>query len=235
MKALILAAGIGSRLAPITDNIPKALIPVNGKPIIINQIENLRKCGIEDITVISGYKSDIIKLEINNNFENIKIIESKDYLTTNNMYSAYLAKDVIGESDFIMMNADVFCDLSVIKSLIDFDNDDAIIVDEGNYITESMKVVLSDGKLVEISKEIPEYRSWGCSIDIYKFSKQSGMQFFNKCAEYINEKNEMKKWSEVALNDILPFCDFKPCPLNGRWFEIDDLKDLKSAEELFKN
>ena len=58
MKALILAAGLGSRLAPITDNCPKSLVKVNGKPILMKQIENLHENGITDITVVSGYKAE---------------------------------------------------------------------------------------------------------------------------------------------------------------------------------
>lgn len=61
MKALILAAGLGTRLAPITDDRPKSLVPVNGKPILIKQIENLLENGITDITVISGCKGDMLK------------------------------------------------------------------------------------------------------------------------------------------------------------------------------
>ena len=63
-KALILAAGFGSRLAPITDNIPKSLVPVNGKPILFKQIENLIENRISDITIISGYKADVLKKAI---------------------------------------------------------------------------------------------------------------------------------------------------------------------------
>ena len=60
-KALILAAGLGTRLAPITNDRPKSLVPVNGKPILLKQIENLKANDIEDITVVSGYKADFLE------------------------------------------------------------------------------------------------------------------------------------------------------------------------------
>lgn len=232
MKALILAAGLGLRLAPITDSCPKALVKIHGKSIIINQIECLISNGITDITVISGYKAEMLENAIHSVFPSIKIIESIDYATTNNMYSAFLGRNSVENSEFLMMNADVFFDSSVITALLKSKDKDAIVVDIGNYNDESMKVVQKAGKLVSISKEIKEESALGTSIDVYKFSAESGKRFFDKCAEYISGK-DMKKWSEVALNDILPDCNFKPCRLVGRWYEIDNYSDLKKAEEIF--
>ena len=121
MKALILAAGFGSRLVPLTNELPKALVPINGKPIIFKQIENLIKNNITDITVVAGYKAEILEKRIHESFPDINIINSVDYETTNNMYSAYLARNIFYNSAFLMMNADVFFDDTVIKPLLDSD------------------------------------------------------------------------------------------------------------------
>ncbi len=233
MKALILAAGFGSRLAPITDNCPKSLVPVNGKPILIKQIENLLQNGVTDITVVSGYKAEILEKAVKEKYPEIKIINSVDYATTNNMYSAYLGKSTFYGEEFLMMNADVFYDASVIKTLLECPFENAIVTDIGTYIEESMKVIEKDGRLVEIAKTITAEQALGCSIDVYKFSPEGGMAFFNKCAEYIEDMKELKKWSEVALNDILGDVEFKACPLVGRWLEIDNHDDLAAAEKLF--
>lgn len=233
MKALILAAGLGTRLAPITDDKPKSLVPVNGKPILFKQIENLLKNGITDITIVSGYKADILEKAVHELYPEIKIIENTDYATTNNMYSAYIARKAVENDSFLMMNADVFYDTSVITELLAYESNNAIVTDIGRYLKESMKVVEKNGRLVKISKTIMSEDSFGVSIDVYKLSKEGGKAFFDKCAEYIEEKKELKMWSEVALNDILPYIIFKACPLKGRWFEIDDHDDLTSAEVLF--
>ncbi len=233
MKALILAAGLGTRLAPITDNCPKSLVQVNGKPILMKQIENLHENGITDITIISGYKSEILENVVYEKYPEIKIIHSIDYMTTNNMYSAYLAKDVMSGKGFLMMNADVFYDASVIRSLVAFSASNAIVTDIGNYLEESMKVVEQDGRLISISKSITKEDALGASIDVYKFSAEASKAFFNKCEEYIVDKKELKLWSEVAINDILSEVEFKACPLEGRWLEIDNHDDLAAAERLF--
>lgn len=234
MKALVLAAGLGTRLSPITDSCPKCMAPVNGKPIIEKQIENLLENNIIDITVIGGYLYDTLEQFIHSKFPDVKVINSVDYATTNNMYSAYMGKDYVGQDDFLMMNADVYFDSSVIKTLINFDKSNAIVTDIGAYLEESMKVIEKDGHLIEIAKTITKEDALGNSIDVYKFSKEGGNAFFEKCREYIEDKKELKKWSEVALNDILKDVNFYACPLVGRWYEIDNHDDLKIAEELFR-
>ena len=236
-KALILAAGLGTRLAPITNNIPKSLVPVNGKPILLKQIENLMTNGIMDITIVSGYKADVLEKTVYEKFPEVKIVESVDYATTNNMYSAYLGiKSMFPDGEikpFYMMNADVFFDSSVIAELEKIHESNLVVVDIGRYIEESMKVVEKEGRLVAISKQINQEEALGCSIDVYKFGADGGKAFFERCVEYIEQKGELKKWSEIALNDAFSDVFFKACPLVGRWLEIDDHKDLAMAETLF--
>lgn len=237
MKALILAAGLGTRLAPITNDRPKSLVPVNGKPILFKQIENLQGNGIKDITVIAGYKAEILKAAVHSRWPEVRIIESTDYATTNNMYSAYLGiKSMLSEwifEPFLMMNADVFYDASVIKALLDNRAKNAVVVDMGRYIEESMKVVEREGRLTAISKEITPENALGSSIDVYKFGVDGGEAFYNRCAAYIEKKKELQLWSEVALNDVLGDVVFRACPLDGRWLEIDNHEDLAAAEVLF--
>lgn len=233
MKALILAAGFGSRLAPITITCPKSMVEVNGTPILFKQIDNLLENDITDITVITGYLGDLIRRAVERRYPMVKIIESKNYATTNNMYSAYIARGEVEGYDFLMMNADVFYDTSVLKELTAFQGENAIVTDVGNYIEESMKVVKEEDRITEISKAVPREKAFGTSIDVYKFGVQAGKQFFETCRNYIENKKKVTMWSEIALNEILKTEVFEPCPLKGRWLEIDNLEDLKAAERLF--
>lgn len=236
-KALILAAGLGTRLRPITDSRPKSLVSVNGKPILLKQIENLMLNGIVDITIISGYKADVLEKVVHEKYPGIQIIESVDYATTNNMYSAYLGiKGMFPDGDikpFYMMNADVFFDASVITTLEKDARYNLIVVDIDRYNEESMKVIQKGERLIAISKKISSVDALGCSIDVYKFGADGGKAFFNRCVDYILGQKDRNKWSEVALNDALADVVFQACPLDGRWFEIDNHEDLAAAEKLF--
>ena len=131
------------------------------------------------------------------------------------------------------MNADVFFDASVIRNLLACPHPNAVTVDVGRYMEESMKVSEREGKLTAISKTIPPEQALGCSIDVYKFSAGAADAFFAKCAEYIEARNDRGQWSEVALRDILAYVDFHACPVGGRWMEIDTPEDLALARGVF--
>ena len=233
MRALILAAGLGSRLFPITHKLPKALVKVNGTPILFKQIDNLLENGIGNITVVSGYLSSAIKEYLDDNYKFVNIIENYDYQSTNNMYSAFLAKSLF-DDELIMMNADVFFESSIIKNLLDTEHADAIAVDVGNYLDESMKVTYDGERVTGISKSISREEAYGTSIDVYKFSKRGADAFIKKCVDYIEVLHHKNLWSEVALNDILKQVLFFPCKITGRWVEIDNHEDLSIAMRLFR-
>ena len=235
MKALVLAAGLGSRLAPITESVPKSLVPVNGKPILFQQIDCLIANGVTDITVVSGYLAEVLEERVGQAYPTVKTVRNDVYDTTNNMYSALLGVRSFDSFDEVnlMMNADVFFDSSVIAALLGHRAENAVVVDIGRYMEESMKVIESDGKLTRISKEIGPTEALGCSIDVYKFSA-SGMQAFQGvCENYIEKRGELNLWSEIAIDEAFSQVRFEACPLEGRWLEIDNHDDLAAAETLF--
>lgn len=236
MKAVILAAGIGSRLRPITDSVPKCMVEVNGVKIIEKQLNNLIKAGFkkENILVLTGYKGENLEDYINKNYEGVKTLRNNDYNTTNNMYSMYMTKDFLKGFDFILMNADVFYDEEIIKDLLKDKRQNLITCDNGFYLEESMKIRKEGNKIIEITKAIAEKDAYGATTDVYKFSGEAGAEFFNIMKETIEVKKDLNAWTEVALNDLLAKVEFDSLDMSYKWVEIDNHEDLKLAENLFK-
>jgi HAD superfamily hydrolase (TIGR01450 family) len=238
MKAVILAAGVGSRLRPITSNKPKCLVRVVGRPILDYQIKAYASAGVKDILIVVGYQAQKVREYCKHIKDvNIKIIENTAYETTENMYSLYLAMNQVGQQSFILSNGDVVFDAEIAYRLINSECGDVIVVDVGAYSAESMKVTVDEyGYINDISKKIPADKAFGSSIDVYRFSDDSASILFERIRKIIEEENNLKDWTEVALQRLLSSNILKMRPfdtLKKRWIEIDDYEDLILAEKYF--
>ena len=235
---VILAAGVGSRLRPMTSKKPKCLVKTAGKPILEYQIDAYRFAGVKEILIVVGYEG----LEVRNFCKHIKdlkikIIENNDYENTNNMYSFYLAKDYVNGRSFIINNADLSIDISIIKKLIDSCESSAVAVDSSQFNKESMKVSLnSNGFICDISKNIPKHLSSACSIDFYKFLKDDGEIFIKEVVKIIEEEKNLRDWTEVALQRLFQtqVLRFSICDIfRSNWVEIDNYEDLAISDRKF--
>lgn len=236
MKAVILAAGLGSRLRPITNDIPKCMVSVNGIHIIEKQLNNLVKNGVRDICVVTGYKSKVLKKFILSKFSFVKIVDNCRYDETNNMYSLYLCRNFINGEDFLLMNADVFYDANIIEGILCNSQSNMIACETGRYNEESMKItVLGDGSIDHISKQITEDKAYATSIDVYKLGCVAGKLLMDRICYIVEREKNENSWTEVALDEILACVKFYPYAIEGRWFEIDTHDDLLQAERLFKD
>lgn len=237
MIGLILAAGVGSRLRPMTNTKPKCLVRTAGKAILQYQLDAYKKAGITDIYIVVGYEGEAIRQYCKHIKDmNITIIENNDYETTNNMYSLYLLKDIAKGRPFILNNADLSVDVDIVKALLDFPNANAVAVDTSLFNDESMKVVVKDDLIVDISKKITQEQSYACSIDFYKFSAESSTTFFSEIIRIIEGENNLKDWTEVAMQRLFQSgrLQFKPCDISGKdWVEIDNYEDLALSDRKF--
>ena len=234
MKAVILAAGLGTRLRPITNDVPKCMVPVNGIRIIDKQIDNLLSNGITEIYVVDGYKAEVLADHLNANYPQVHIVSNPRYAETNNMYSLYLTSKFVKDEEFLLMNADVYFDSNVISGMLQGENLSKIACDRSQYLEESMKITLDGDKINHISKKICEANHYAVSIDIYRISAEDSKVLFKEVEDTIDGRKDENSWTEVALDNIFPKTSFKPYVIEGRWFEIDNHDDLRKAEEIFK-
>lgn len=242
MKAVILAAGIGSRLQPITYNNPKCLTKIYGTSLLERQIQSLESNAVTDVYIVTGYRMDAINsLQLNRKYKKIKIhlVENKNYEMTNNMYSLYLVSKYLKGEAFILCNGDIIFENSIVKELIQSEFDDLVAVEQGLFLEESMKIQLNEQNLIiDISKNIGETHSFGCSADLYKFSKLSSEILFTEIEKIIEDEKNLKDWTEVALQRLFrqKRLFMKPHLINGhKWVEIDNYEDLEIADFLFSD
>jgi HAD superfamily hydrolase (TIGR01450 family) len=235
---VILAAGLGSRLRPLTNKIPKCLIKTAGKEILQYQIDSYVKAGIKKLIIITGYESSQIKNFVKNNKDlNIKLIVNDDYEVTNNMYSFYLAIKEIKGKPFILNNADLAIDKNIIGSILNHPSESGVAIDNSFFSKESMKVIVNlKGYISDISKKISKMNSNGNSIDFYKFSKKDGQIFIKEVKKIIEKEKNFKDWTEVALQRLfkLQILKFKGINIFGKnWVEIDNYEDLAISDRKF--
>ena len=250
MNAIILAAGKGERLQPLTNDKPKCLIELFGKSLLEWQIATFQNSGITDITIVSGYKSDLI------NFPETTILKNEKYNSTNMVETLFCAKEKMLDST-IVSYGDIIFEKNVLESLINSPDDISVIVDkqwEGLWkkrfldpLSDAESLVIEDECIVEIGQKVNSYEKiCGQYIGLMKF-QGSGIDFIKKY--YEKAKNQANTGTN-PLNKSLPFeksylTDFlhslirdgaviKAVPINNGWLEVDTLSDLDLYEFLYK-
>lgn len=238
MIGVILAAGVGSRLRPMTNDKPKCLVTTAGKPILQYQLDAYQEAGIKDLVVVVGYEGQAVKeyLKYNKDFK-INIIDNEIYEDSNNMYSFYLTKEYVKGKPFILNNADLSVESCLISRMLADERDDLVAVDVGLFNEESMKVTINEsGKISDISKRITKEKAIGCSIDFYKFSEKSSARFFDEMEKIIEIDKNLKDWTEVAMQRLFHSQElqFDVFDIEGiSWVEIDNYDDLAQSDEIF--
>jgi choline kinase len=236
MKALILAAGMGKRLKPITDRIPKTLIKIEDKPILGHILTNIKECGIEDVLIVTGYRDELIHQYVGNGSKwglNVNYCHNKSYNTTENIFSVDLASKDLEGDDFILINADDLFSPFILWKLKEAQGDIVLAVDnQGTVGTEEMKVYTDgNGRITAVSKTLDPVESYGEDIGIIKFSKTGGRAFLDTIKRIIKERGYHFYFQE-AIHDL----STKDYPItyikvgNEPWIEIDDHFDLKWAK-----
>jgi choline kinase len=237
-KAIILVAGGGLRLRPMTDYMPKCLIQINRKSILVNALENLANNGIRETLLVVGYKSEQIKETIGNCFRGMKIVYCRNpiYDKTNNIYSLYLAKDHLKEG-VILLEGDVFFEEEILKELLSRDRERTHwAVDRfTKELDGCMLTTDEDDRIVDIRivrEKLTEYRdNFFKSVGILKITSDFGRTFEGWLDREI--RNDVKDiYYDLVLAKHIKEKAIYICDMNGsQWAEIDTQEDLNLAQE----
>ncbi len=238
MKGVILAAGMGSRLRPITDAKPKCMVRAAGRPILDHQIRAYAAAGVKDIVIVVGYKSELVRQYCQTLSDlRVTLVENTEHETTDNMYSLFLARAHLEGQPFVLTNGDVVFDPTILRDVLSDPREGLMAVERGEYNPESMKVLVSgDNRIIDISKEIPPEEAYGSSMDMYKFAAASGRTFFEGITRIVEGEANRGDWTEVALQRLLKrgTLQMEPFDIGPRaWIEVDTCEDLLLADRTF--
>ncbi|MFT4580243.1 MAG: choline kinase [Gammaproteobacteria bacterium] len=239
MKAVILAAGMGSRIRPLTDNCPKSLLKVGGHTILEMMISHIRDCGVTDIVFVLGYLQEQIKEYVTHNFPelNAHFIFNEQYATTNTGFSLMLARDIVADSSFIKFDADVVFDKTILSQLIDCEHDNALCIDKNIQLdAEEIKVIIKEqNRVVKASKTVNPKEAIGESIGIEKICADTAIQLFTELEAMMQDSQNHQEYYEAAYERLIEKdVPFYALDISGlKWIEIDTKEDFITAKEIF--
>ena len=216
MKAIILAGGRGKRLRPITDYVPKPLIPIKNIPIIEWQIKYLKKFGISEVIICSGYKTEMIENYLNNKKLGVKIIFSVETKPLGTGGAIKKAGKKIKDKSFVVINGDVITNIDL-KKLLKKENSIAAIqlkTKFGILQTDEDKIIKFDEK-----KEIPDL--W-MNAGIYHLNRE--------IIKKLPDVGDIEKtlFPNLAQKEKLFTIKFR----NTKWYSIDSFKDMEESSSI---
>ncbi len=231
MKAIILAAGKGTRLYPLTLEKPKCLLEVGGKSVIDRQIAAIHEMGIEDVVVVVGYKKEVIMSEVG---AKVRYRAYHNFEETNNLHTLWSVKDELNNA-FICLFSDLIFDTDVIRKAMESNDDICMVCNTHKILEGTMRIKLTDGKFTGVGGHIPVSEGSGNFLGIAKFSKRGANLLVSQMGEMVSgHKND---YYTIAI-DVLAKKGIEIGYVNlhdSLWIEIDTREDLDRARQLLSN
>ena len=227
--AVILAAGMGTRLREAHTDMPKGFVELGGKPIIEQSIARLERAGIQDIVIVTGYAAEYYhKLAVR--YEGlIRVVHNPDYADSGSMYSLYCARDVV-DAGFLLLESDIVYESRALDVLLGHESPDAILLSGPTHAGDEVYIEAPNGLLVNMSKDRTELGSVAgelvgitkISHDLYRLMNHLARQRFRDSLHYDYETDCLvaaaQSWDIVC-----------PVVADLVWAEIDDPDHLERA------
>lgn len=235
MKAVILAAGQGTRIRSVHGEHPKCLIEVDNTTILDHQLDSLSLAGIREVAIVVGYEKEQIINHVTNrradNLQRIHFIENPAFAISNNIYSLWLALEWLRGDSFIVLNADVIFDAEILDIAVRSEVPISMIVDP-SWRDETMKVIIHGDRVLQMSKKISREHFSGTYIGITMFSKTIQPRLFDKMSALISA-GRVNDFFNIAVQELVDEgVHVGYTSTDGlAWAEIDDPTDLSFAQQ----
>jgi len=235
VKALILASGMGKRLYPLTEDIPKPLVKVQGKEILGFQMGNLTECRVTDIIITTGPFESKIKEYVESFYPsvNVSYVNNPKYNSTNYIYSMWLTKKLI-DDNIILLHGDLLFDKKLLEMMIN-KKENCVLVNKKIKLPEKdFKAVIKNGRVEKIGTEFFGKNAFAC-FPMYKFSREDFLLWLDECEKYIM-KGRVNIYAENVFNEISNMMLLYPLYFDGEvCMEIDTKEDIEKAERAMEN
>ncbi len=195
VRAIVLCAGAGVRVAELTRGRPKSFLPIADETLIHRQLRLLKEAGVEDVTLVVGFQAKLFR----DTFAGHQFVENPDYRSTNTAYSLSLALRTTEEKTVLVMNADVFFDETVLPGVLAHAGGCVAALDRKRNGEEEIKVLLANDQITGLGKYVNEDLSIGEAFGVYKLSPTM--------ARYLRREillqNNPKAFYERAIDQLL--------------------------------
>ncbi len=228
-RAVILAAGNGTRLGPLTADRPKALLDVGGRTLIDRQLDALHASGVRDVTVVVGHQEARLRRHLG---RSVTYVRNERYRETNSLYSLWLASDQLNGGAFVL-NADVLFTPLLIERLRWHPAPDALLYDSTRSLgPEETKVRLAGSYVVDMSKHMRPDVAAGESVGILKFGAEGSSRLVRVLNQLVTAGEE-QAWVPRAVAELAHRWPIVAIDTDGLpWTEVDYPEDLFYAQHV---
>lgn len=238
MHAIILSAGRGSRLLPLTTDLPKCLLPIGITTVLSLQLDTLFKCGVKTATVVTGFNEHLVKAEIKKRETGpkVKTLYNPFFQVADNLASCWMARGSM-KSDFLIINGDTLFSPRVLQTILDAPAKDiTVTIDKkDHYDGDDMKVSLRGSQLTAIGKTLSARETNGESIGMLRFMNEGSKIFRNELKRLMKNEAGTKNWYLSAIHGLAQSgVHIDTTNINGAtWAELDTPEDYEICRGLF--
>ena len=241
MKAIILSAGQGSRLLPLTESVPKCCLKLDGKPLLQHQVESLAANGMDEIVVVTGFNHQVVEdvvgiIKIPG--VAVRTLYNPFYAVSDNLGTTWIARKEM-RSPFLLVNGDTLFEASTLAQLLASERvyPITLAVDrKGQYDDDDMKISADGEQLNRVGKKLDMDIVNGESIGMMVFSGAGAEAFVQKVECLMGSPDGLTRWYLSAIDELAVAGMVGIISIQGYdWCEVDDLADFAHAENAVRN
>lgn len=243
MQAVILAAGMGTRLAPLTSHTTKCMVPLHGRPLIAYMLDGLAQAGISRVVMVVGHGAETVKAALGEFYADLPItyVENAEYRTTNNIYSLALAAPQLQEDDTLLIESDLIVAPSILRACAQEPGEAVALVAPYRAWMDGTVTLLAPDRTVRrfISKQLLDpalAESYYKTVNIYKLGREFARSCFVPELERSLASAGRHVYYETVFGTIVEqgLATIRALVVDGApWYEIDTPEDLAVAERMF--